>query len=89
MSFSCRGMNASPRVYCAGPLFNASERAEMAEIAAHLEGPTVVCGHRPVLPSMFAGLGLAARPMVVGEALVIHLDADGGIVRSEILKPTA
>lgn len=63
--------------------------ARMAEIAAHLEGPTVVCGHRPVLPAMYAGLGLAARPMVVGEALVIHLDADGLIVRSEILKPTA
>lgn len=64
-------------------------QARMAQIAANLEGPTVVCGHRPVLPSMYAGLGLAARPMVVGEALVIHIDADGAIVRSEILKPTA
>lgn len=30
-------MNAFPRVYCAGPLFNDGERAEMAEIAACLE----------------------------------------------------
>ena len=30
-------MNATPRVYCAGPLFNDGERAEMAEIAACLE----------------------------------------------------
>lgn len=37
---------APPRVYCAGPLFNRAERAEMAEIAATLEG----AGFRTFLP---------------------------------------
>lgn len=35
-----------PRIYCAGPLFNESERSEMAEIARHLER----VGHSTFLP---------------------------------------
>lgn len=63
--------------------------ARMAELVAEVTGPTAVCGHRPVLPSMYAGLGLEPRPMVVGEALVVHLDHGGSIVHHEIIKPTA
>ena len=37
---------APPRVYCAGPLFNRAEQAEMAEIAMLLEG----AGFRTFLP---------------------------------------
>lgn len=61
----------------------------MAELASSLDGPTALCGHRPVLPSMYAGLGLEPRPMVVGEVLAVHLLPDGTVVHSDILKPTA
>lgn len=54
-----------------------------------IEVPTAVCGHRPVLPSMFEGLGLDPRPMVVGEAIVVHRDAEGERVAVEVHKPTA
>lgn len=62
--------------------------ARMARLSAEVSAPTAVCGHRPVLPSMYTGLGLEPRPMVVGEALAVHLDPDGKIVRWEIIKPT-
>ncbi|TRY18600.1 NUDIX hydrolase [Tessaracoccus rhinocerotis] len=61
----------------------------MAQLASSLDGPTALCGHRPVLPSMYAGLGLEPRPMVVGEVLAVHLLPDGTVLRSDILKPTA
>ena len=41
-----RKTGAPPRVYCAGPLFNRAEQAEMAEIAMLLEG----AGFRTFLP---------------------------------------
>ncbi|MCC2594634.1 NUDIX hydrolase [Tessaracoccus sp. OS52] len=61
----------------------------MAELASSLTCPTALCGHRPVLPAMYRGLGLEPRPMVVGEALAVHLLPDGTVLRSEVLKPTA
>ncbi|GAB3816656.1 NUDIX hydrolase [Tessaracoccus terricola] len=61
----------------------------IAELASSLAEPTALCGHRPVLPFMYAGLGLEPRPMVVGEVLAVHLLPDGKVVRSDILKPTA
>ena len=75
-------MNASPRVYCAGPLFNASERAEMAEIAAHLErdGFSTFLPHRDGLefaklkPALHArGLGEREASLVLARA-VFSLD---------------
>lgn len=54
-----------------------------------IEVPTAVCGHRPVLPSMFEGLGLEPRHMVVGEAIVVHRDDKGNQVAIEVHKPTA
>ena len=67
----------------------ASVQAYLAEVRDHLELPTAVCGHRPVLPSMFAGIGAKPRPMVTGEAIAYHLLADGTIVNHEVFKPTA
>lgn len=49
--------------------------------------PTVVCGHRPVLPAMFAGLGIEPRALVPAAALVAHLDTSGGIVALELHRP--
>ena len=37
-----------------------------------LREPTVVCGHRPVLPMMFQALGLEATPLEPGDAVVLH-----------------
>lgn len=59
----------------------------MAGLKAGLDRPTAVCGHRPVLPAMYEGLDLAPRPMVVAEAVALHLDADGMLIRSEVFKP--
>ncbi len=39
--------------------------------------PTVVCGHRPVLPHMFAALHLPAFGLRPAEAVVVHLRSDG------------
>ncbi|HMR14216.1 MAG TPA: NUDIX hydrolase, partial [Arachnia sp.] len=64
-------------------------RKYMARLLADLDQPTAICGHRPVLPQMFTGLGLEPRAMVVGEAIVLHRDDEGRIVAREIHKPTA
>ena len=61
----------------------------MAELKTDLDRPTVICGHRPVLPAMFEGLGMEPKPMVVAEAMALHLDATGTLIRSEVFKPTA
>ena len=61
----------------------------MAELMAGLDRPTAVCGHRPVLPAMYEGLGMEPKPMVVAEAVALHLDATGTLIRSEVFKPTA
>lgn len=44
---------------------------------------TAVCGHRPVLPAMVAGVGLEPRPMVAGAALVLHVDDEGHVLTHE------
>ncbi|AQX16402.1 hypothetical protein BCR15_10100 [Tessaracoccus lapidicaptus] len=63
--------------------------AYTAGLFREIEGPTAVCGHRPVLPAMFRGLELPARPMVVGEVIVVHRDEAGDKVAVEVHKPTA
>lgn len=63
--------------------------AYMRELKQDLTVPTAVCGHRPVLPDMFAGLGSQARPMVVGEGIAMHLDTSGEILKQDVFKPTA
>lgn len=61
---------------------------ETARIVDGLDRPTALCGHRPVLPAMRAGLGLQDRPMLVAEVEVLHRDADGRNVAREVHKPT-
>ncbi|MDO5736915.1 MAG: NUDIX hydrolase [Propionibacteriaceae bacterium] len=61
----------------------------MTELKGGLDRPTAVCGHRPVLPAMYLGLGVDEKPMVVAEAVALHLDATGALIRSEVFKPTA
>ena len=63
-------------------------RKLMAELLRDLDRPTAVCGHRPVLPDMYAGLGVKDKPMVVSEVRALHFGPDGPIV-TETFKPTA
>lgn len=69
-----------------------TRQAEVEErvrrLAAGLKKPTVLCGHRPVLPAMRAGLSLPPAPMVVGEVTVVHRDKSGRNVSVETHKPT-
>ena len=44
---------------------------------------TVVCGHRPVLPAMIAGVELEPHPMTAGTALMVHVDDEGLVVAHE------
>lgn len=39
--------------------------------------PLAICGHRPVLPTMFAALGIPARQLRPGACVVAHLDRNG------------
>ena len=63
-------------------------RKYMAKLLARLDRPTAICGHRPILPEMYAGLGLEAIPMVVAEVRGLHV-ADGQVLVRETFKPTA
>ena len=63
-------------------------RKLMAELLRNLDRPTAVCGHRPVLPEMYAGLGVKDKPMVVSEVRALHFGPDG-LVTMETFKPTA
>lgn len=59
----------------------------LAKQTAESGVPLAVCGHRPVLPTMLEALGVPARPLQPGAALVAHLGADGAVVAVEIHKP--
>lgn len=59
------------------------------ELRQNLQVPTAICGHRPVLPSMFKGLGIEPRPMVVGEGIAYHFDRQGRLLATDVVKPTA
>jgi 8-oxo-(d)GTP phosphatase len=45
---------------------------EEMEALVELREPTVVCGHRPVLPMMFQSLGLDPTSLEPGDAVVLH-----------------
>lgn len=72
-----------------GTLRPSEVRRFTSDLLQSITVPTAICGHRPVLPSMFEGLELPPRPMVVGEAIVVHRDAKGRQVAVEVHKPTA
>lgn len=61
----------------------------ISALQANLREPTVVCGHRPVLPLMFQGLDLTNRAMVVGECIAMHYAVTGELLGVEVFKPTA
>lgn len=46
--------------------------------------PTVVCGHRPVLPSMFAALDVGKRTLNPGGSVVVHYTAKGDAYAIEV-----
>lgn len=60
----------------------------VAGLYGGIDQPTALCGHRPVLPAMFTGLGLDPRPMVVAETVVVHRDGKGRRMAMEVHKPT-
>ena len=57
-------------------------RSYLKRLTAHAmerpHKPIAVCGHRPVLPDMFVGMGVEARPLAPAEVVVVHLDPLGG-----------
>ena len=61
------------------------DRADAAALLADLMGtaePTAVCSHRPVLPELFAMLGLEEEPLAQGELVVCH-HRKGRVVATE------
>lgn len=64
-------------------------RRFLDELRHNLTVPTAICGHRPVLPAMFEGLGIKPRPMVVGEGIAFHFDLSGELLATDVVKPTA
>lgn len=59
----------------------------LARQAAGEGVPTAVCGHRPVLPTMLAALGIPNRPMQTAAAVIAHLDEGGEVVATEFHRP--
>jgi 8-oxo-dGTP pyrophosphatase MutT (NUDIX family)/phosphohistidine phosphatase SixA len=51
--------------------------------------PTVICGHRPVLPHILDAVDLPPTTLVTGEFLVAHLTADGEVHAVERHRPQA
>ena len=51
--------------------------------------PIAICGHRPVLPTMFAGLGLPDRVVSTAECVVVHLTDAGEVHAVETHRPRA
>lgn len=51
------------------------------------KAPLAICGHRPVLPTMLAALGVPDRPMQPGAAMVAHLGSKGETLAVEWHRP--
>lgn len=68
-----------------GPHLAGVERymRKLAVAVGRKEVPTVVCGHRPVLPAMLSGLGIEPQAMHVGQACIVHIGTDGRPVTHE------
>lgn len=56
---------------------------QLAAETASSNVPMALCGHRPVLPTMFEALGIDFKPMSTATAAVVHLDAAGQVVAVE------
>lgn len=51
----------------------------VARLAKKSEKIVAMCGHRPVLPAMQAGVGVEPRPMLTAEVLVVHYRGEKAI----------
>jgi 8-oxo-dGTP pyrophosphatase MutT (NUDIX family)/phosphohistidine phosphatase SixA len=69
---------------------DATPQAVIEEMDDLLEGdgPTVVCGHRPVLPMMFECLGLEPTPLDPGAMAVLHHRAGRVVAVDRVPAPT-
>lgn len=56
---------------------------QLAIAAVHADETVVMCGHRPVLPTMLTALDVVPRPLRTGAFVVAHLDRDGNVVATE------
>jgi 8-oxo-dGTP diphosphatase len=71
----------------------AEETATEAEVGAYMARlaravgasgiPTVVCGHRPVIPAMLAPLDIPPRFLATASIVIAHVDAAGHVVGTE------
>ena len=59
----------------------------LAQKAVESGVPLAICGHRPVLPLMLEALGIPARPLQPGTAIVAHLEPSGNVLAVEVHKP--
>lgn len=55
--------------------------------AVKADHPTVISGHRPVLPTMLDVIGVEQRPMAPGTLVVAHVGADRRVVAAEWYRP--
>jgi 8-oxo-(d)GTP phosphatase len=60
---------------------------ELATETASSGRPTVVCGHRPVFPTMLAALGVPEQALPPAAALVAHLSPNAEVIALEFHKP--
>lgn len=60
--------------------------AGLRQQAAERGTVVAVCGHRPVIPDMRAGLQVVDAPMLTAEVLVVHLGPDGEPIARETHK---
>lgn len=63
----------------AQPVGVATAMRELVTEVVSTGEPTVICGHRPVLPTMLSALGLADGSFATAEILVTHITADGAV----------
>ena len=61
-------------------------RRLVSEVAAS-GVPAAVCGHRPVLPVMLEAVGIPAKSLQPGTAVVAHLTLEAEVVAVEVHKP--
>ena len=59
----------------------------LARQAAESGVPLAICGHRPVLPLMLEALGVPARALQPGAAIIVHLARSGDVLAVEVHKP--
>ncbi|QDP98238.1 NUDIX domain-containing protein [Microlunatus elymi] len=67
----------------------AATMRRIAERAVVEHRPIAVCGHRPVLPTMFAALELPERAVSTAECVVVHLTDTGAVHAVETHRPLA